>query len=144
MKQLEMDLQQSQQVERDSRVKSISMPQANSVTELQQQVGHVDDGFIKRNQAQRIIDNNQNLSYQALKQYLIKKGISSKIIDELLHVSDTHELYNALHIIGKRYPSIKGKTPYHVQQKMIQYLARKGFGFDIAKEAMEKYMSSLY
>lgn len=72
----------------------------------------------------------KGISMRKLKAELIAKGISSDIVDRQLGASERSDDDELKKIVMKK----RGK--YHDDQKLIQYLARQGFGYDDIKSAL--------
>ncbi len=75
---------------------------------------YVDNRFVKK-----------GVSSKRLRMELFKKGISREIIDEALNVRDDEE--EIMKIIAK-------KRAKYDDDKLIQYLCRQGFPFELARE----------
>ncbi|MFA5932809.1 MAG: RecX family transcriptional regulator [Microgenomates group bacterium] len=76
----------------------------------------------------------------ALKSELYQKGIDREIIDELLESDDESEEKLAEIALEKKINSWKNLEPKKQKQKALEFLMRKGFEYDIAKEVIEKMM----
>jgi regulatory protein len=76
-------------------------------------------------------------SERAIRSELMSKGVSREVIDEQLSGNDDddgrNELQRLQDLINKKQRLSRYKTD---PQKLIQYLASKGFGFDDIKRAM--------
>jgi len=94
------------------------------------------------NKAQRIIENNRNLSHKALRQKLSLKSIPVELMDTLLAIDEAAELDHALMIVEKKYDGIKGASEFHRKHKMTQILLKKGFTFETSKFAIDKYLKA--
>ena len=79
----------------------------------------------------------------ALKYELLKKGVDRKIIDEVLERAEINEEGLALQLLKKRESKWKRIDPEELKQKMYEYLARSGFGWDVVKEAVDKFLKSV-
>ena len=69
---------------------------------------------------------------------LIQKGVSKELIQEALDkfLTDDTQMDAALSLAEKAFHSLSSETDrYHLWQKMIARLIRRGFSTDIAKEA---------
>ncbi|QQS22006.1 RecX family transcriptional regulator [Candidatus Saccharibacteria bacterium] len=77
---------------------------------------------------------NRNLtkgtSLRKLTAELRAKGVSGEIIDQVMRQSDRDDKSELAKIIAKK------RSKYPDDQKMLQYLARQGFSYDQAKEAL--------
>lgn len=76
-------------------------------------------------------------STRKLQLELKQKRVAQSIIDEVLREDETDErdvLYELL---------LKKRTKYPDDAKLMQYLARQGFGYDDIKNALQKYAAEL-
>ncbi|HSX49275.1 MAG TPA: RecX family transcriptional regulator [Candidatus Saccharimonadales bacterium] len=74
-----------------------------------------------------------------LEMELRKKGINKEIISEVLNETEVDEGKIAIDLLQKRNIYWKRVEKDKLKQKMIEYLVRKGFGFEIAKNAIKDY-----
>jgi regulatory protein len=73
----------------------------------------------------------KNLSRRQMELELLKKGIDKNIIARVLNTADFYDEQQALRdLIAKKRPR------YETDEKLMQYLARQGFGFDDIKKAL--------
>lgn len=72
-------------------------------------------------------------SLRKLRAEMIAKGVPSAVIDDALGGSTRNDEDELDKIIAKK------RRKYPDDQKLMQYLARQGFGFDDIKNAIEKY-----
>ncbi len=77
---------------------------------------------------------NKGVSHTRLRQELHKKGISSDIVDELLEKSARDEAAEIQKVIQKKSNKLDSK-------KMLAYLIRHGFSFDLSRELISKHYS---
>jgi regulatory protein len=101
-------------------------------------VGYLDDRpFTERWVAERGGTRGKHL----LRAELAKKGVDRTIVDEVLggQDSDSSEIIN---LIAKRAPRYAGKDAFEFRQKITQYLAGRGYGYDDIKTALQEYESS--
>ena len=90
--------------------------------------GYVDDAKFARYYVEnRFVK--KGVSRKRLKMELMKKGISQEIIDEVLSERDDEE--EILKIIAKK------RTKY-TDEKLVAYLCRQGFSYDLARDLVEK------
>lgn len=80
---------------------------------------YVENRFVKK-----------GISQKRLKMELMKKGVSSEIIEEVLGARDDKE--EILKIIAKK------RAKYN-DEKLIQYLCRQGFSWSLASELVQSY-----
>jgi len=74
-----------------------------------------------------------------IKQELIIKGVDKQIIDEVLDETKFDEEKLAKDLLKSRENHWKGLEKNKRKQKKIEYLIRKGIGYDIAKRAVGGY-----
>lgn len=90
--------------------------------------GYVDDvKFARYYVENRFVK--KGVSHKRLKMELMKKGISQEIIDEAL--SERNDEEEILKIIAKK------RTKY-TDEKLVAYLCRQGFSYDLARDLVEK------
>jgi regulatory protein len=76
--------------------------------------------------------------------YLRTKGIEQSIIqDALSELDESDTLENIQVLAHRKWPSIKGKSPYERKAKLMQYLLRKGFTSDQINRAIKDLMPGL-
>lgn len=75
-----------------------------------------------------------------LKQKLFQKGISAEISERVLEESfnDSNEKEFVKEIFNKYFGKVKGLDVFKQRKKMFDYLARKGFDFEIIKEVINE------
>jgi SOS response regulatory protein OraA/RecX len=74
---------------------------------------------------------------KALKFELVKKGINYEIIEEVLQNIDDEEL--AYKAAKKQIPKYKQLEWEDLRKKMLMFLARRGFSYDIAALTVKKF-----
>lgn len=90
--------------------------------------GYVDDTKFARYYVEnRFVK--KGVSHKRLKMELMKKGISQEIIDEVL--SERNDEEEILKIIAK-------KRAKYTDEKLVAYLCRQGFSYDLARDLVEK------
>lgn len=90
--------------------------------------GYVDDTKFARYYVEnRFVK--KGVSHKRLKMELMKKGISQEIIDEVLGERNDEE--EILKIIAK-------KRAKYTDDKLVTYLCRQGFSYDLARDLVEK------
>lgn len=90
--------------------------------------GYVDDAKFARYYVEnRFVK--KGVSRKRLKMELMKKGISQEIIDEVL--SERNDEEEILKIIAK-------KRAKYTDEKLVAYLCRQGFSYDLARDLVEK------
>lgn len=83
----------------------------------------------------------QRLSFKprgkkALKYELLEKGIDKKAIDEVFAESNFDEIKIAKSLIKKNEYKWKGSDKFKLKQKKIQFLLRKGIGWETVKKVL--------
>jgi SOS response regulatory protein OraA/RecX len=90
--------------------------------------GYVDDAKFARYYVEnRFVK--KGVSRKRLKMELMKKGISQEIINEVL--SERNDEEEILKIIAK-------KRAKYTDEKLVAYLCRQGFSYDLARDLVEK------
>lgn len=72
---------------------------------------------------------------QLLKQELLQKGISREIIDRVLVKVDEKKL--AKKLIVQQRPKYEKLPPFKAREKLISYLGRRGFSWQVILETLE-------
>jgi regulatory protein len=67
---------------------------------------------------------------------LRQKGVGKEIIDEVLSETEVDEEKMAKELLAKREYKWKNLEPRVAKQKMSQYLAGKGFGWDVIERVL--------
>lgn len=67
---------------------------------------------------------------------LYQKGVAQEIIDKLLPEDEAGEVERALKTATKKLRSYKNLKPQEFKQKMGQYLAQRGFDWEVIKETL--------
>jgi len=93
-------------------------------------LGFVDDKRFAENWVRQ--RRNKGMSTFVVRGELYKKGINSEIIDEVVDNED--ELDSLLILVEK----IKDRAAYKDKQKLMKYLASKGYRYDDIKKALEE------
>ncbi len=76
---------------------------------------------------------------------LQQKGIAKELIEEILGEENeelTDELTQAKSIIVKRMEKMQGYPRQEIYNKVGAFLARRGFGWDIIKKAIDDYLEN--
>jgi regulatory protein len=71
-----------------------------------------------------------------LQQELRQKGISSEMAREVLEEADLDETAMAVALARQRLPAYAGDDPLTVRRRLGGYLARRGYGFDVVRTAL--------
>lgn len=78
-----------------------------------------------------------------LKIELQKKGVAKDIIEKVLQEEDADrpdELTQAKRTIERRMQKMEGKTRQEIYTKVGAFLARRGFGWEVAKKAIDAFL----
>ncbi len=79
---------------------------------------------------------------RVIKMELIEKGISKEIIEQVLSAlssTDTQKA-TAVELLKKRIYKYKGMTMRETKEKMLDFLVRRGFDFDLSKSAIDEVL----
>lgn len=73
-----------------------------------------------------------------IRRFLSMKGISKDIVDEALNCVDRDSVYeSALKDANKKVMSIEGKDIFTKKKKLLAYLYRKGYPYDIVSSVVD-------
>lgn len=78
---------------------------------------------------------------QALRYELRRKGISAEIVDEALASLDSSA--SAYHAAGNKARQLSHLDRPAFERKLVEYLARRGFDYDVARQAAERHWTEL-
>jgi regulatory protein len=73
-----------------------------------------------------------------LQQELRQKGIDAETSKQAIEEADLDEVSAATELARKRLSTMSGEDPVAIRRKISAYLARRGFGFDVARKALEQ------
>ena len=95
--------------------------------------------------AKRFLElNKNNYSYKIIKNKLFLKGISRDILDKVIDEKDEEtEERTCKKLLLKKYPLYyeeREKMDNKEKQKVLMYLFRKGFSYDIVKKIMKEFV----
>lgn len=105
----------------------------NSTLETLSDLGYVNDLDF----AKRWVENRRLLkasSKRRLRQELKQKRVSDEIIDQVLEEDETDEREVLRELIARK----RKQTKYQDNLKLMQYLSRQGFPYDLIKEAISE------
>jgi regulatory protein len=101
-----------------------------------------DENFIREFVAEK--SKAKNWSSKKIKSELIKRGLASKIIDEMLgqHPNETDQ-ESAMKLTQKKFESLKKRNfePKELRNKLSTYLFSKGFEYELIKEVISKLIN---
>lgn len=73
-----------------------------------------------------------------LQQELRQKGIDAETSKQVIAEADLDEVSAATELARKRLSTMAGEDPVAIKRKISAYLARRGYGFDVARKALER------
>jgi regulatory protein len=73
-----------------------------------------------------------------LQQELRQKGIDAETSKQVIAEADLDEVSAATELARKRLSSMAGEDPLAIKRKIGAYLARRGYGFDVVRQALER------
>jgi regulatory protein len=73
-----------------------------------------------------------------LQQELRQKGIDAETSRQVIAEADLDEVATATELARKRLGTMKGEDPIAIRRKISAYLARRGYGFDVVRKALEQ------
>jgi regulatory protein len=73
-----------------------------------------------------------------LQQELRQKGIDAETSKQVIAEADLDEVSAATELARKRLSTMAGEDPVAIKRKVSAYLARRGYGFDVARKALER------
>ncbi len=74
-----------------------------------------------------------------IKQELLIKGIKRDVIDDVLGESKVDEVKVAVGLLSKKKSGWKALGKEVVERKSLEFLLRKGFGWEVARKAVKEY-----
>ncbi len=132
------------ELRRKLRNKDYEQKLIDEVIEDLQKNGYLDDKeFIRAFVAEK--SKSKYWSIKKIKSELIKSGLASKLIDEILSKEPKDFDYdNALKLAKKKYEVLIKRNLEHkeLRNKLSTYLFSKGFDYDLIKEVYSKIMKS--
>jgi len=116
----------------------------DEVIEDLQKNGYLDDKeFIRAFVAEK--SKTKNWSIKRIKGELFKRGVASKLIDEMFSEQQTEsDLESAMKLAKKKYEVLMKRNlePKELRNKLSTYLFTKGFDYDLIKEVCSKIMEA--
>jgi regulatory protein len=122
------------------RKRDVPEEQIEAVTSRLEHAGLLDDEAF----AQYWVENRERFrprGARALRYELRNKGISDRIIDEALASIDAAD--GAYRAASKKARQLSQADPQTFRQKLVEYLARRGFDYDVARETAERHWAEL-
>ncbi len=103
------------------------------------ELNYVDDLSYARN----FVEHSLSSGKKALRFKLKTKGISDSIINEVLeNVTDDDQLRKAIELAEKQLPKYQKYELYDQKRRLNDFLARKGFEWDVISSAIEKVFNN--
>ena len=118
--------------------RDLAEQQIEEVLERLERAGLLDDEAF----AQYWVENRERFrpkGLRALRYELRLKGISNEIIEQALASVDVSA--SAYRSAGKKARQVEHLDQREFQQKIVEYLARRGFDYEVAREAAERHWS---
>jgi len=116
----------------------------DEVIEDLQKNGYLDDiEFIRAFVAEKI--KSKNWSIKKIKAELFKRGIATKLIDEMFSEGQTEsDLESAMKLAKKKYEVLMKRNlePKELRNKLSTYLFSRGFDYDLIKEICNKLLKA--
>lgn len=79
-----------------------------------------------------------------LKNFLLKQGITQEIIDSVLPTNKDEEISQARSLIDKKMGVWKHLPSETKKNRIVSYLVRRGFSYDIVYRLVDEYTKSAY
>ncbi len=117
---------------REKLLRTVDEQSAELVIEKYIELGYLNDEDFALNYSEHLFKNKNYSPYQ-VKQELIKKGINSEIINNILEDNETNTPESIIKIINKLY--LNKLRAEGGKDKVIAALMRRGFGYSDIKEA---------
>lgn len=122
------------------RKRGMADPQIESVVERLERAGLVDDEAFAR----FWVENRERFrpkGPRALRYELRTKGVSSAVIDQALSGMDVSD--SAYRSAAKKARQLGHQDRQTFNKKLVEYLARRGFDYEVAREAAERHWVEL-
>ncbi len=120
--------------------RGVSEAQIEAVIERLERAGFVDDTAFAR----FWVENRERFrpkGLRALRYELRRKGLADKVIEEaLVGIQAEDSAYRAA---GKRARQLSGKDKATFERKLVDYLARRGFDYEVARDVAARYWDEL-
>ena len=128
------------QVEQQLAKKGVDEQSIAGAVETMKKYGYIDDAayvqeFV-RSYAKR-------MGAQAIRQKLMQNGVSGRVVEENLSLSDEAQLETACVILAKQAKKYQKLEPQKAKQRMYAMLARRGFSGEVIRRAMARAGESL-
>ena len=120
--------------------REVASPVIDEALARLERLGYVDD----RAFVQYWIENRERFrprGSRALRYELRQKGIADAVIAEALEGFDQHD--SAYRAAQSRLRQLRGSTTSEFRSKLGAYLARQGFGYDVARQVIDEWIHAL-
>lgn len=97
------------------------------------ELGYLDDAAFAR---QWIEERGRRRGTVLLRAELRRKKVADEIIEESLKLPGRDELSDARVLAARRLARLSGQPPEVVRQRLTRYLVGRGYGYDIARQAI--------
>lgn len=101
------------------------------------QLGYLDDEAFAR---QWVEERGQKRGARLLQAELRKKGVADAIIEQVLAADASDEVAEARALAEKRLGRLSGHSPAIVRRRLTDYLARRGYSYQVISEALAEGM----
>lgn len=108
----------------------------SSVLEDLKQSGFLDDKALALNLKRQAV-NNRMLGYKGAKLFMLKRGLSSGVIDSAIHYDEDIEFQNIKKLVEKKTKTMENYYTASEKKRLWDYLARRGYSFDTIKKALK-------
>ena len=78
------------------------------------------------------------LSHYAAKQFLLKRGIRSNLVDLLFYHSESADSHNATILLEKKFKALKNFSPEVQKRRIYHALLRKGYSYRTIKTVLSE------
>ena len=120
--------------------RKVSEQQAESILARLERAGLIDDEEFARYWVENR-ERHRPKGLRALRYELGRKGLRDDVIERALGSVDVSEgAYRAASKKARQLSHVDGST---FRRKMVEYLARRGFDYEVAREAVERHWSEL-
>lgn len=102
------------------------------------QAGYLDDRALAVNLKRQFLSD-RLLGYNGAKRFMLKRGLSSEVIDSTLEYDENIEVQNAKKLLGKKFKSIGKDSPVGEKRRLWHFFARRGYSVSTIKKALQDY-----
>ncbi|MSU76193.1 hypothetical protein EXS54_01845 [Patescibacteria group bacterium] len=109
---------------------------------------HIDDALVRLNELgylddeafarQWIAERGTARGQRLLQMELRRKGVADAIIEQVLAEDTPDELSHAKDLATKRLSRLSGQPPAVVRRRLTDYLARRGYSYDVISQVLAK------